>query len=742
MKTWILGVALIVCTILQVAAQGDRYFYRGEPMPLSLNTQHAYLLMEPGQDLASTRKLLMPNTEVKRWGTQASSLTGLDTKAQGVDQLAKGRIWVQVQFPVALSERQYTEMLEQLEARTEVALASPYFSDSQTGVIGLSEFFSVRVTSPIELQTLKALAKATNTSIVGPNKFMSRWYTLACDDKSQGNALEMANHFLQAGRFSESQPDLMTDDAPFCVNDALFGTQWGLQNTGQYGGTPGVDINACDAWANWTTGDPSVIIAILDQGYEENHPDLINNHSGLSWDSEAGTSPAAITGSHGTACAGIAAAQGNNNIGVAGVARTCELMNIGNSLASTPLSRQRRADGINWAWQNGAAVVSNSWGSSVAYAVIDDAIQDALDFGRGGLGTLICFASGNNNGAVSYPANANPGILVVGAMSPCGERKNPASCDGENWWGGNFGPTLDIVAPGVLISTTDRQGANGYDPTDYTTSFNGTSSACPHVAGLVGLIISMNPCLTWTQVSNIIERTAQKVGGYAYAVTGGRPNGTWHNEMGYGLIDADAALRYTRELYLQNVTFTGYQLYQVFGTIAAGSNVTPTLPVGPVTVAAGGNLNLHASVSITLAPGFSTVLGGALSAIIITDANCSDWDLTAARIAPTVAMTPEEAEAVETQQAIAKLSDWDLAVFPNPSKGAAKVAFKLPKETKVTVEIYDAGMNRILEVVSPQAFAAGLHEVDLDASNIPAGIYFLRMSTETQHMIRKLSIMR
>jgi len=231
--------------------------------------------------------------------------------------------------------------------------------------------------------------------------------------------------------------------------------------------------------------------------------------------------------------------------------------------AGTPNIKQKLANGINWAVQNGAHIISNSWGSDLLISsLIDDAITNALTNGRGSLGCVVVFATGNDNGAVQYPANSNPNILAVGAMSQCGQRKSPTSCDTEFRWGSNFGATLDIVAPGVLIPTTDRTGVNGYNPNipihtwsggnllttdytnnDYTTWFNGTSSACPHVAGVAALILSVNPSLTGPQVRDIIEQTAQKVGGYNYTTTTGRPNGTWHNEMGYGLVNALCAVQ-------------------------------------------------------------------------------------------------------------------------------------------------------------------------------------------------------
>lgn len=127
----------------------------------------------------------------------------------------------------------------------------------------------------------------------------------------------------------------------------------------------------------------------MDQGIEMDHPDIEDNIFVLSFDTESGTQPSQVLGPHGTACAGIAGASADNDEGIAGVASDCQLMSVSNSLASTPNSRQRRADGINWAWHNGTDVISNSWGSSVQYEIIDEAIDSALTYGRDRLGCVV-----------------------------------------------------------------------------------------------------------------------------------------------------------------------------------------------------------------------------------------------------------------------------------------------------------------------------------------------------------------
>src|SRR5690606_42103144 len=100
--------------------------------------------------------------------------------------------------------------------------------------------------------------------------------------------------------------------------------------------------------------------------------------------------------------------------------------------------------------------------------MIETVIENALNNGRNGKGCVIVFTSGNIEGLITeFPANSDDRIIVVGAMSPCGERANPSSCDGQTGWGSSYGQKLDVVAPGVDIPTTELSGNAGWNPGDY-----------------------------------------------------------------------------------------------------------------------------------------------------------------------------------------------------------------------------------------------------------------------------------
>jgi hypothetical protein len=165
--------------------------------------------------------------------------------------------------------------------------------------------------------------------------------------------------------------------------------------------------------------------------------------------------------------------------------------------------------------------------------LLESVIIEAATEGRDNKGCIMVFAGGNEgNGGLRYPAN-NPNLplLTVGAIRPDGLRASWSS----------RGATLDVTGPGVCVTSADNNSAYIDD--------DGTSFAAPHVAGVAALMLSVNPCLSRQQVYDIIEQTSQKVGTLAYATNGNRPNGTWNQETGYGLIDAYAATLLAQQIY-------------------------------------------------------------------------------------------------------------------------------------------------------------------------------------------------
>jgi subtilisin family serine protease len=383
-----------------------------------------------------------------------------------------------------------------------------------------------------------------------------------------GESVQVANLLYESGYFEYAQPSFTR---LIKMMNEFYLNQWGLNNTGQNGGTAGIDINAPEAWA-MTRGCNNIRVAVIDQGVDTDHPDLAGNLL-PGFDATDGA-VGGINGdcwgndSHGTCCAGIIGAT-NNTIGIIGVSHNCRIIPIRVTYTfngNQTWNDEWTVNAIHHAWeQDSADVLSCSWGGGAPALAVNAEITAALNQGRSNRGCVVVFATGNYNSAIIWPANSNTDIIAVGAMSPCGERKrsssnylevNPGvtpdplgvSCDNEKWWGSNYGNQLDIVAPGVLVPTTDIQGNAGYNTSigiagNYYQTYNGTSSATPHVAGVAALILSINSTLTQDQVRDIIESTCTKVGTYTYSTTAGRTNGKWNNEVGYGCVNAFAALQ-------------------------------------------------------------------------------------------------------------------------------------------------------------------------------------------------------
>ena len=254
-------------------------------------------------------------------------------------------------------------------------------------------------------------------------------------------------------------------------------------------------------------------------GIDDDNNGLIDDWKG--WNYANNSNDVRTPNAHGTLVAGIVSAKSNNSIGISGLAggNNADGVNIlpyciGVNAPIGALIDDAIIDAVD----NGARVIQMSLNVPPSSA-IDISIQYAIDNN-----VIVICASGNAGTAVQYPASNN-NVISVGGTDQNDLRANFS----------NFGNNLDIVAPGVGIRSTNLM--NTYATQD------GTSFAAPQVSAVAALILSVNPNLTAQQVRNIIESTAQKVGGYAYTNTSGRPNGTWDDEMGYGLVDAFAAVQ-------------------------------------------------------------------------------------------------------------------------------------------------------------------------------------------------------
>jgi len=355
------------------------------------------------------------------------------------------------------------------------------------------------------------------------------------------------------------------------VNDPLFSEEWQLLNTGQQGGTAGVDVNVTPVWASHKGS--GINIGIVDDSLQLTHPDLAPNvaasgHHDWNGDDSDPSPDLADDNFHGTAVAGLAAARGDNGIGVAGVAPLATLYGL--RLIAAPITDEQEASAM--AWKNDVIQIkNNSWGPRRSYAtqlvkagsLWQSAVANGTATGRKGRGTIYLFASGNNKEAVVTPEGdyipplqgskngfgSDMHVISVGAIDDSG---SPASFS-------EGGAHLVVSAPGDAsfgTVTTDLIDDFGYNDgfsfddltdADYTQNFNGTSAACPLASGVVALMLETNPNLGWRDVKEILLRSSTQLqpndpdwvtrdGGHPEL-----PRIKHHSFYGGGLINAQAA---------------------------------------------------------------------------------------------------------------------------------------------------------------------------------------------------------
>lgn len=328
------------------------------------------------------------------------------------------------------------------------------------------------------------------------------------------------------------------------VDLSLFKHQWYLQNTAQSAGaqnagSAGEDINVVDVWEEYQ--GRGVKVAVVDTGIELGHYDLKDNiDTTLSYrysDKSNDPSPdeeqlkeSQINSSHGTSCAGIIAAVGDNNLGIKGVAPKATLVGL-NAFSKSTI--ENFADAL-YNKNRPIDVSSNSWNDWIASIQDDDleiiAIKNGVTLGRDNKGIVYVFAAGNDREDY-YNSNwnrelNNPFVITVASLDANGKYSSYSNFGANiliSGYGGEFGD----VDPAIV--TTDLLGDNGADSlnpntreyqthfetdgneyADFTNTMNGTSAAAPMIAGVVALILEANPSLTYRDVKYILATTARK----------------------------------------------------------------------------------------------------------------------------------------------------------------------------------------------------------------------------------------
>lgn len=368
------------------------------------------------------------------------------------------------------------------------------------------------------------------------------------------NPLKVAAALARLSMVHKAYPDLDVPLDQYFLEprDGLLPHEWHLENQGFVTDVPnfrlkaGADARVKAAWRKLgNLGASNIMVAVIDNGFDLNHPDLRGKAvAPLNISNNSNSLPSGPSvGDHATPCASVAVASANGS-GIVGVAPNAKLMPLHGLTYSKFLTDRMFSHCV----RNGADIISCSWGTiDPRYrpgSEHERSIRNALTAGRGGKGCVVVFAAGNEGREyINYYASI-PGVIAVGASTSSDTHASYS----------NRGNGLSVVAPSdggwpIIAARASWDAGNagmpinkrfyvdGIDRGPFHKHFGGTSSATPLVAGICALILSANPNLTSAQVKSILERTAVKIGNsWDYNAQG------YSSKYGYGRVDAEAAV--------------------------------------------------------------------------------------------------------------------------------------------------------------------------------------------------------
>jgi subtilisin family serine protease len=505
---------------LQIISQGSEGSLSLGSIVLNSATLSRYT-SKWGQSLTATADILLYGSNVaqgsagKTFVQQISQLTGADVAAN----TASGGDWVLeyttglIEASPALEIAHITSNGNSQDTVGKYPTPKPAYASNKL-IVKFND--TINIAQANEIKNTLGLVKTETIKLTG-----AQIWTLS-GKTSVETALAT---YKNSPTFEYIEPDYIVTTAATFPNDLSFGQLWGLHNTGQGGGTPDADIDAPEAW-DIQTGNPNLVIGVIDTGVDYNHPDLVGNiwtnpgeiaNDGIDndnngyiddirgWDFAYNDNNPSDVDGHGTHVSGTIAGKGNNGVGVTGVAWNAKIMPLKFLDDTGSGSTSGAISAINYATAKGVKLTNNSWGGGGYSQALYDAINAA-----GQQGALFIAAAGNESSNTdilpAYPASYNLANIISVAST--------TNTDGLSSFS-NYGLTsVDLGAPGSGIYSTLPNNSYG--------TYSGTSMASPHVAGAAALVWSQNPTWTAQQVKNALMNTGDSIAALAGKTVSGK----------------------------------------------------------------------------------------------------------------------------------------------------------------------------------------------------------------------------
>jgi subtilisin family serine protease len=511
MKKMIIPLLVLMSFSFIVATEkGHYYYYKGEKVFLDLDTNAVYVKLT--------------DTSITAWEDFQNNFPQIVISEKSGTNIKGFKL-----FQIS-NETNYDDLLSSLSSDESIQYHNPVFRATDSLPLLVLESFVCKFHSDVGEPEIQQLINEYKLKINRRSKYIDNEYLFSVTDSTELSAVETANVFYELGIAQYSEPNFYAyiNPAGYTISDEYYEYQWNIEKV------VGIQSYSKASW-EITTGSADIIVAIIDDGIDE-HEDMDSDNIVTGYDClDEDTLPLPVDTNeyHGIACAGLIFAMHNNIIpddeipkeesnyeSIAGISPDCRRMSIrifdgsGSFQSSYDVS-----DAINYAWSNGAGVINNSWtwlgGQYLEY--IENAIDSAYYSGRGGLGTVIVFSSGNIDffwgDSIYWPATMEE-VLAVGAIDTA-DHKLPSSCTGDS---------IDLVAPSYDggnsgIWSTDREDSLGrnpiefsncqpYNDIDYVCDFGYTSAAEPLVSGTAALLLSRSPDLTAQEVMDVLKYSA------------------------------------------------------------------------------------------------------------------------------------------------------------------------------------------------------------------------------------------